>query len=135
MIIVLDPYDVILAEVAAGLHLDQLEVKSCGVFQTMPRAARHVDRLVFVQDLHLVANCNSRRDPYDHPMLGSVAEPAGPIDLSLLRSPHFAVHVVRLRWWRNAAPQMRSKSERATRLPTETPTDLLKGNARETWRL
>ena len=56
MIIVLDTDDIILAEVAPGLHLDQLQIDLAGVFEAVLRADRDVDRLVFMQDLDLVAD-------------------------------------------------------------------------------
>ena len=35
MIIVLDPHDVVLAEIAAGLHLDQFQIDLAGIFEPM----------------------------------------------------------------------------------------------------
>ena len=48
MIIVLDSLDIVLAEVAAGLHFDEFEIDLAGIFQAVPGAARHVDRFIFV---------------------------------------------------------------------------------------
>ena len=53
VIVVLDAHDVVLAEIAAGLHLDQFEVDLAGIFEAMPRADWHVDRFILVQNLTL----------------------------------------------------------------------------------
>ena len=45
--LVFDADDVILAEVGAGLHFDQLEQDLAGVGEAMDAAERQVDRLVF----------------------------------------------------------------------------------------
>ena len=44
-VIVLDADDVVLAEIAAGLHLDQLEHDLARIFQPVHRAHRDVDRI------------------------------------------------------------------------------------------
>ena len=56
MIVVLDPHDIVFAEIAAGRHLDGPEIDLAGIFQTMRDAARRVNRFVLVQHLHLVAD-------------------------------------------------------------------------------
>ena len=45
---ILDADDVVFAEIAAGLHLDQFEIDLAGVGQTMFAADRQVNRFVFV---------------------------------------------------------------------------------------
>ena len=55
MIIVLDPLDIVLAEIAAGLHFDKLEVDLAGIFQAMPGTNRHVNRFILVRHAHAVA--------------------------------------------------------------------------------
>ena len=45
VIVILDADDIVLAEIAAGLHLDQLEVDLAGIFKAVLRAARHIDRI------------------------------------------------------------------------------------------
>jgi hypothetical protein len=60
VIVVLEAHDVILAEIAAGLDLDQFEVDLARIFEAMPGAAGHVDRLVLVQESDIVANCHPR---------------------------------------------------------------------------
>ena len=50
VIVVLDAHDVVLAEIAAGLYLDQLKVDLARIFEAMPGTARNVDRLVLVQE-------------------------------------------------------------------------------------
>jgi hypothetical protein len=42
VIVVLDAHDVVLAEIAAGLHLDQLQVDLARIFQPVPGTARNV---------------------------------------------------------------------------------------------
>jgi hypothetical protein len=39
MIVIPDAHDVVFAEIAAGLYLDQLEVDLAGIFEAMPGAA------------------------------------------------------------------------------------------------
>jgi hypothetical protein len=51
LIIVLDADDVVLAEIAAGLDLDQLQYDLAGIFQPVDGADRDVDRFVLVHDL------------------------------------------------------------------------------------
>ena len=48
---VLDADDVVLAEIGAGLHLDQLEVDLAGIGEAVDDADRQEDRLVLVHDL------------------------------------------------------------------------------------
>ena len=50
-VIVLDADDVVLAEIAAGLHLDQFEQDLAGIFQPVHRAHRDIDQLVLVHGL------------------------------------------------------------------------------------
>ena len=50
-IIILDADDVVLAEIAAGLHLDQLQQDLAGIFQPVDGADRDVDRFVLVHGL------------------------------------------------------------------------------------
>jgi hypothetical protein len=49
--VVLDADDVVLAEIAAGLHLDQLQHDLARVFQPVDGADRDIDRFVLVHDL------------------------------------------------------------------------------------
>ena len=44
MIVVLDAHDVVFAEIAAGLYLDQFKVDLARIFEAMPGTARNVDR-------------------------------------------------------------------------------------------
>ena len=72
MIVVLDALDIVLAEIAASLHLDKFEIDLAWIFQTVPGAARYVDRFVLVQHPHAVADGHPRRAAHDHPMLGTM---------------------------------------------------------------
>jgi hypothetical protein len=47
-VVILDADDVVLAEVASGLHLDDLEWFTAGILQAVIGAERHVDRFVFL---------------------------------------------------------------------------------------
>jgi organic radical activating enzyme len=50
-IIVLDPDNIVLAEIAAGLHLDQLQQNLAGIFQPVHGADRDIDLLVLAHGL------------------------------------------------------------------------------------
>ena len=50
-IIILDTDDVILAEITAGLNLDQFQQNLAGIFQPVDRADRDIDRFVLVHGL------------------------------------------------------------------------------------
>jgi hypothetical protein len=50
-IIILDTDDVVLAEITAGLNLDQFQQNLAGIFQPVDRADRDIDRLVLVHGL------------------------------------------------------------------------------------
>jgi len=52
LIDVLQPDDVVLAEIASGLHLDQLEWNLAGVGEAMHGADRDIDRFVLMDDAH-----------------------------------------------------------------------------------
>jgi hypothetical protein len=71
-VIVLDADDVILAEIAAGLHLDQLQQDLSGVLEPVHRAHRDIDRLVLVHGLDVVIDGDSRRAAHHDPVLGAM---------------------------------------------------------------
>ena len=50
-VVILDPDNIILAEIASGLDLDQFQQDFAGIFQPVDGADRDVDRFVFVDDL------------------------------------------------------------------------------------
>jgi hypothetical protein len=60
VIVVLDRHDIVLAEIAAGLHLDRLEIDLAGIFQTMRGAARRVNQFVLATASALVADRHPR---------------------------------------------------------------------------
>ena len=72
MIVVLEAHDVVLAEIAAGLYLDQFKVDLARIFEAMPGPAWHVERLVLVQESDVVADRHPRGAAHDHPVLGAV---------------------------------------------------------------
>src|SRR5271170_6706813 len=69
---VVDSDDVILAEIAAGLNLDQLHVDLTWIGEPVRRANRQIDRLVFVDERHFVVKRNLSGAAHDHPVLGAV---------------------------------------------------------------
>src|SRR5262249_29336142 len=69
---VVETYDVAVAEVAADLHLDQLERNLAGIGEPMNAADRDIDRLVFVHDAHVAAERDLGRSFHHHPMLRSM---------------------------------------------------------------
>ena len=50
---VVEAHDVVLAEIAADLHLDQFERDLAGIGEPMNAADRDVDRFVFVHAAHV----------------------------------------------------------------------------------
>ena len=50
-VIILDADDVVLAEITAGLHLDQFQQILTGTFQPVDRADQDIDRLILVHGL------------------------------------------------------------------------------------
>jgi hypothetical protein len=64
--------DVVFAQVAAGLHLDDFQRYGAGVCQAVHFAQRDVCRLVFSQKQHLVAVSNFGSSLDDNPVLGAV---------------------------------------------------------------
>src|SRR5262249_33183375 len=69
---VVEPHDVVFAEVATGLHLDQLERDPARFGEAMHRADRDVDRLVLVHHAHLVADRDLGGAAHHHPVLGAM---------------------------------------------------------------
>jgi hypothetical protein len=53
---VIEPHDVILAQIAAHLHLDQLQRDFPRIGEAMDCTDRHVDRFIFVDQSHLLAD-------------------------------------------------------------------------------
>src|ERR1700722_3060211 len=69
---VVDSDDVVLAEVTAGLNLDQLDVDLAWIGEPVCRANRQVDRFVLVNERHFVVERNLGGAPHDHPVLGAM---------------------------------------------------------------
>ena len=44
MIVVLNALDVVFAEIASGLHLDQFQIDLAGILKTVIGADQHIDR-------------------------------------------------------------------------------------------
>ena len=72
MVIVFNAHDIIFAEIAAGLDLNQLQIDLAGIFKAMPFPNRDIDRLVFVQDSYVLADRYSGRPAHDNPVLRAV---------------------------------------------------------------
>src|SRR5712672_537240 len=70
--IILDTDDIVVAEIAAGLDLDQLQQNLAGIFQSVDGADRDIDRLVLVHDLDQLVDGHARRAAYHDPVLGAV---------------------------------------------------------------
>jgi len=71
-IIILDAHDVVLAEITAGLNLDQFQQNLAGIFQPVDRADRDMDRFVLVHGLDEFIDRYARRAAHDDPVLGTV---------------------------------------------------------------
>jgi len=69
---VVEPLDVVLAEIAADLHLDQLKRNLSRIGEAMHAADRDVDRLVLMDGADILADRDLGRAPDDDPMLGAV---------------------------------------------------------------
>src|SRR5690606_15246543 len=69
---VLETDDVVLAQVAAGLDLDQLQRQLAGIAQAVGDAQRDVGALVLGQQDHLVPAGDLGRAADHHPVLGAV---------------------------------------------------------------
>src|SRR5580704_16138786 len=69
---VVDSDDVILAEIASGLNLDQLQVDLAWIGEPVRRANRQVDRFVLVDERHFVIKRDLGGAAHDHPVLGAV---------------------------------------------------------------
>src|SRR3979490_2872726 len=65
-IVVLDPDDIILAKIATGLDLDQLQVDLAGILQTMLRSDRDIDRFVLVYGFGLFSDHDPGRAADDN---------------------------------------------------------------------
>src|SRR5258706_6570321 len=70
-VMVLEADDVVFAEIAAGLHLDDMQRDLARVLQAVRRAKRDIGRLVLGQHQLLVAAHDLCAGLADHPMLGA----------------------------------------------------------------
>src|SRR5262245_4580712 len=69
---IVEAHDVVLAAIAADLHLDQFARDLAGIGEPMDAADRDIDGLVFVHAAHVVAERDLGRS-FDHdPMLGAM---------------------------------------------------------------
>src|SRR5215468_1814794 len=64
--------DVIIAQIAPDLHLDQFERDLAGVGEAMNAPDRDVDRFIFVHAAHVVAERDLGRSPHHNPMFGTM---------------------------------------------------------------
>ena len=67
-IAILEADDVVLAEIAAGLHLDDVQRDFPDVFEPMEGIERNIRRLVLGQDQFLIAANHLGRSLHDNPM-------------------------------------------------------------------
>src|SRR4029078_10423282 len=68
----LDPHDVILAEIAAGLHLDQFQRNPAAVGEPMNSADRDVDRLVLMYGFDVRSDRDLGGAAHHDPVLGTM---------------------------------------------------------------
>src|ERR1700730_18823821 len=69
---ILEPDNIIFAQVRTGLHLDQSEVDPARIRHSMHAAYRQVDRLVLVHKMNLIVPGDLGRSLDDDPMLGAM---------------------------------------------------------------
>src|SRR5947209_4614948 len=69
---ILEPDDIVLAEIGAGLHFDQLEIDLARIGHAMDATDRQVDRLVLMHEMRFVVAHDFRRALHDDPVLGAV---------------------------------------------------------------
>src|ERR1700730_17815589 len=84
-VVILNPHDIVLAEIAAGLDLDQLQVDLAGILEAMLRSDRDVDRFVLVNDLRLLPDHDAGRAADNNPVLGTMV-------MQLQREPSRRLH-------------------------------------------
>src|SRR5689334_22797964 len=72
LIIVLDTDDIVLAEIAPGLHLDQFEHDLAGIFKPMGGADRDIDRFILVHVLDQLIDGHPRGTSHHNPVLGTM---------------------------------------------------------------
>ena len=71
-VVVLKPHDVVLAQVAAGLHLDDLQRHLAGILQPVGRTLRDVRGLVLGQNILCVVDCDTGCAFDDDPVIRTV---------------------------------------------------------------
>jgi hypothetical protein len=69
---ILEPDNIVLAQVRTGLHLDQFEIDQAGIRHSMHAAYGQIDRLVLVHKMNLVVPGDLGRSLDDDPMLGAM---------------------------------------------------------------
>src|SRR5215831_5093010 len=69
---VVEAHDVVLAEIATDLHLDQFERDLAGIGEPMNAADRDIDGFVFVHAAHVIAERDLGRSLDHDPMLGAM---------------------------------------------------------------
>lgn len=72
MINILDPNDIVLAEIGTRLHLDQVERHLPGILQPMHAAKRDENRLILAEKNFLVIASDNGSSVDDHPMFSAV---------------------------------------------------------------
>jgi hypothetical protein len=73
LIDVFEPLDIVFAEIATGLDLNQLERDFPFVGHAVHASDRDVDRLVLVHGTDLITDCHLGRATHDNPVLGAMA--------------------------------------------------------------
>ena len=72
VIIVFDAHDIVFAQVAAGLDLDQFQIDLAGIFKTVPGPDGDIDQLVLVQDFYVIADRYPGGPAHHNPVLRTV---------------------------------------------------------------
>src|SRR5262249_37616576 len=75
LIHILEPDDVVLAEITSGLDLDEFKRDLAWVGEAVNRADRDIGRLILVNDFLDLADRHFRRPAHHHPVLGAVEMP------------------------------------------------------------
>ena len=68
----LQAHNIVFAQITAGLNFDQLQIDLSRILKAVSRAARNIDRLVFVQQFNLVADRHPRRPAHHNPVFRTV---------------------------------------------------------------
>ena len=69
---IVETHDVVFAEIAAGLDLNQLQLDLAGILQPVDSANRDIDRFVLMHDFDQFVDSHLRRAAHHDPVFGAV---------------------------------------------------------------